>query len=68
MSEEDEMEYIGFKAPTTLVKAMDKYIARDTHTSRSEFLRTAVREKVSRKNGGIIGEIMEEKRKAEEGG
>jgi len=31
-----------------LVEAIDTYVARDTHTTRSEFIRTAIRDKIKR--------------------
>jgi metal-responsive CopG/Arc/MetJ family transcriptional regulator len=59
-------EFIGIKFPKSLVKAMDRYIARDTHATRSEFIRTAVREKVQKDMPDVWADVMLELKEEEQ--
>ncbi len=62
--ESSGMEYLGVKIPSTMLKGMGEYIERDTHISKSEFVRTAIREKL--KESGILDEMMKRDREEEE--
>lgn len=46
--EERWYDFVGIKIPKTLCAAMDAYISSDTHATRSEFIRNAMREKLQR--------------------
>jgi len=58
--------FVSVKFPKSLAKAMEKYVARDTHATVSEFVRTAVREKIQKDCPDIWQEVMEELRKEQE--
>lgn len=60
--ENDEWyDFLGVKLPKRLMEAMDEYIRRDTHATRSEFVRNAIREKLNRETPDIIKKILAEK-------
>jgi len=48
MSTETKLEFVGIKISKNFLKAIDLYVSRDTHSNRSEFIRTAIREKLKR--------------------
>jgi len=41
------------------LEAMDTYIKKDTHTTRSEFIRTAIREKIQRDAPELWSSLLE---------
>lgn len=49
-------KYMGVRIPVTLDKAMDEYIRRDTHMSKSDLVRSAIRDKLD--DSGIIDEMI----------
>ena len=52
--------FLGVKIPKILDEAMEEYIRRDTHATKSEFVRNAIREKLQRDAPWIISKILAE--------
>lgn len=53
MNQENKDEYMGFSLKKDLVQAMEEHVNKDpSYSSITEFIRTAVREKLQRLNGG----------------
>lgn len=48
MSTKSKLGFVGIKMSKNFIEAIDEYVNRDTHSSRSEFIRTAIREKFQR--------------------
>jgi hypothetical protein len=48
-SSEKELVYLGVKVPKVLADLLDQAVLSDTHTSRSEFVRDAIRQELARR-------------------
>lgn len=59
-------DFLGVKVPKTLTKMMERYISRDTHATKSELVRSAIREKIQRDMPELWNESMKEYAKEEE--
>jgi len=59
--------FLGVKIPKTLNKAVEKYIEVDTHATKSDFVRSAIREKISRDAPWIMEEILKKRAKEANG-
>ena len=44
-----ELAYLGLKIPKVLADLLDQAVLADTHTSRSEFVRDAIRQELARR-------------------
>lgn len=55
-----ENKAVAVRLPTPLRKGMEKYVERDTHINSSEFIRSAIREKLKREGNGILQKIIDE--------
>ena len=60
METKDETIIVGFRTTKKFKELMDKYVTKDTHLSLSEFIRSAVREKLQRDDPNVFKEIFEE--------
>lgn len=58
--ESDKQDFLGIRLPKKLMQALDKYIELDTHGNRSDFVRTAIREKLDKEAPWIIRNLLKD--------
>lgn len=57
---EIEKTFIGFRATVKFKELMQKYIVKDTHANLSDFIRSAIREKIQRDYPELMRTLFEE--------
>lgn len=58
--QQNETIVIGFRATPQLKEIIEIYILKDTHINLSEFVRSAIREKIQRDYPNLMKKIFEE--------
>ena len=56
----EESETVSTRIPSNLRKAMQKMIYLDTHLNESDFIRSAIREKIKKEAPHLISDLMKE--------
>lgn len=63
MNREIETTFIGFRATKKFKELMYQYILKNTHANLSDFIRTAIREKIGRDYPQLMKTLFEEEEK-----
>lgn len=58
MPTEEKLEFVGVKMSKNFVEAIDEVVRKGTHTTRSEYVRQAIREKMERDTPELWARIM----------
>ena len=60
METEIEKTFIGFRATKKFKELMQQYILKDTHANLSDFIRSAIREKIQRDYPQLMRTLFDE--------
>jgi len=66
MNEQIETAIIAFRVTKKFKELMEEYVLKDTHSNLSDFIRSAIREKIQRDSPQLIRTIFEESESRDE--